>query len=67
MKRSVICVIQKPNALNDEIELIAMSDSYCDWNKRPLSFQRCEMSLEMCHNDSFTSHYWITEEWSQVS
>ena len=64
MKRSIVCIKQKPNELNDELELIGMPDNACNLKKRPKSVKRCHVNFDSCKND--TNHYWIALEWTKV-
>lgn len=67
-KRSVFCVLKRPNSYNDEVEIVPVSDNECDLKLRPSSIQVCKINPEICERDDeqTSSAYWITEEWSNV-
>jgi hypothetical protein len=64
MKRSVLCVYEKPNDLNDDLEIIAILDSECDLNQRPISYKTCFSKCDSYDYDHYK--YWIAEEWTNT-
>lgn len=65
-KRSVLCVKQRPNDVDDSKEIVSVSDLECDASMRPSSIERCEQDLAKCDNKAALLGYWITEEWNRV-
>jgi hypothetical protein len=66
-KRSVVCIIQRPNEFDDSLEVIGMLDSDCNSEARPLSIKRCQIDIKKCTNESSETNYWIAEEWTNVN
>lgn len=62
-KRSILCVRQRPNELDDTKEIVVVPESECDAAARPIMVEKCELSMSKCDNQT---GYWITEEWNRV-
>lgn len=63
-KRSVLCVKQRSNELDESKEIVVVPDSECDAASRPRMIEKCEIDMSKCDNQT---GYWITEEWNRVN
>jgi hypothetical protein len=64
-KRSVSCVRQRPNSLNDKLEIIGLPEIKCNVISRPVSISECLLNQTECDSDSYIG--WIAEEWTNVN
>lgn len=64
-KRSVVCVVRVANYLDDETEIMGVSDAECKHKPRPKSVEKCEIDFKRCMNLNGTG-YWITSDWTNV-
>lgn len=57
---------QRPNDLNDKLEIIGLPETNCNVTSRPVSISECVLDDQTdCQSDSYIG--WIAEEWTNVS
>lgn len=63
-----MCVIEKPNEVNDEIELVTLLEKDCKIKNKPVVIEECKIDLSKCKNQNNTQiqPHWITEDWNRV-
>jgi a disintegrin and metalloproteinase with thrombospondin motifs 7 len=66
-KRSIHCVVKRPNYLNDEIEIVTLPETKCDLKSRPITAEYCKLNCTNQFKANSLTGYWIIEsQWTNV-
>lgn len=73
-KRSIFCIVSKPNRFNDKLEIIGLPDTSCRSYLRPHDLETCKLDLNEClyesgskkTNSNIERPHWVASEWTNV-